>query len=109
MRAAWPMGSRVVRSSRRWPARNLAGLGNSTCRRRRPQIRDSRKGPRPGDARAIARKLTSRRPSPPGIPHRVELALRISFPRTLVERLTAQAIREARRLEQVIIERIERE
>jgi len=57
----------------------------------------------------IARKLTSRRPSPPGIPHRVELALRISFPRTLVERLTAQAIREARRLEQVIIERIERE
>jgi len=56
----------------------------------------------------IAKRLTARQPSPPGIPDRVELTLKLSLPRALVERLTAQAIREGRRLEQVIIERIER-
>jgi hypothetical protein len=55
----------------------------------------------------IAKRLTGRRPSPPGIPDRAELTLKISLPRALVERLTAQAIREERRLEQVITEIIQ--
>ncbi len=55
----------------------------------------------------LAKRLVSRRPSPPGIPHRVELALKISLPRVLVERLTARAIREGRSIEQLVMEIIE--
>ncbi len=55
----------------------------------------------------LARRLVSRRPSPPGLPHRVELTLKISLPRVLVERLTARAIREGRSIEQLLTEIIE--
>ncbi len=55
----------------------------------------------------LAKRLVSRRPSPPGIPNRVELTLKISLPRDLVERLTARAIREGRSIEQLVMEMIE--
>ncbi len=56
----------------------------------------------------LAKRLVARRPSPPGIPDRAELTLKISLPRTLLQRLTARAIREGRRLEQIITEILER-
>ncbi len=55
----------------------------------------------------LAKRLVSRQPSPPGIPDRAELTLKISLPRPLLEWLTARAIREGRRLEQLVMEMIE--
>jgi hypothetical protein len=69
---------------------------------RQPQKAPGRETPE-----EIAKRLTSRRPSPLGIPHRAELTLKISLPRPLLERLTAQAIRKECRLEQIITEIIE--
>ncbi len=55
----------------------------------------------------LAKRLVSRRPSPPGLPDRVELTLKISLPRALVERFTARAIREGRSIEQLLTEILE--
>jgi len=52
----------------------------------------------------VAKAVTDRRPSRVGQPTKVEISLRLVLPRPVLERLTAQAIRECRNLEGLIAE-----
>ena len=54
-----------------------------------------------------AKAAVARRPSPPGLPDLAELTLRLAIRRSALERLTARAIREERRLEALIRELLE--
>ena len=55
----------------------------------------------------IAKTVTDKRPSPPGQLEKAELTLRLVLPRSALERLTARAIREQRKLEALIQEILE--
>jgi hypothetical protein len=80
--------------------------------RRRPPSPDERQAalPLPTARRTaptpeqIAKKVTDKRPSPPGQPEKAELTLRLVLPRAVLERLSARAIREGRNLEAVVAE-----
>ena len=48
--------------------------------------------------------MTDKPPSPVGQPTKVEISLRLVLPRPVLERLTAQAIREGRNIEAVVAE-----
>jgi hypothetical protein len=50
----------------------------------------------------IAKAAVAKRPSPVGRPDKVEVMLRFTLPRALMERLTARAIREERSLESLV-------
>jgi hypothetical protein len=52
----------------------------------------------------VAKALTDKRPSPPGQPTKVEISLRLALPRAVLERLSAQAIRQGRNIEAVVAE-----
>jgi hypothetical protein len=55
----------------------------------------------------VAKAVVAKRPSPPGFPDRAEITFRISLPRRTLERLTASAIREERKLEALVQEILE--
>jgi len=52
----------------------------------------------------VAKAVTGKRPSPVGQPTKVEIFLRLVLPRPVLERLTAQTIREGRNIEGVVAE-----
>jgi hypothetical protein len=52
----------------------------------------------------VAKAVTDRRASPPGQPDKTEITLRLVLPRTLLERLSAQAIRQGRNVEVLVAE-----
>ena len=52
----------------------------------------------------VAKAVTDKRPSPVGQPTKVEITLRLVLPRSVLERLGAQAIRDGRNVEAVIAE-----
>jgi hypothetical protein len=56
----------------------------------------------------VAKAVTDKRPSPPGQPTKVEISLRLVLSRSVLERLSAQAIREGRNVESVVAELLER-
>ena len=60
-------------------------------------------------AEQIAKKAVAKRPTVPGRPDRVEVTLRFTLARALMERLTARAIREGRSVEAVVAEILEAE
>ena len=55
----------------------------------------------------IAKIVTDKRPSPVGMPTKAEIGLRLVLPRAALERLTARAMREGRKLEALIQEILE--
>ena len=63
-----------------------------------------RKAPTPEQ---LAKTVTDKRPSPAGLPDKAEITLRLSLPRAVLERLTARALREGRKLEALIQEILE--
>ena len=84
--------------------------------RRRPPPSDERQAAlplsdprRPPTPEQIAKKAVAKRPTVPGRPDRVEVTLRFTLSRALMERLTARAIREGRSVEAVVAEILEAE
>jgi hypothetical protein len=83
--------------------------------RRRPPSPDERQAalPLPAARRQAptpeqtAKIVTAKRPSPVGQLDKAELTLRLVLPRAALERLTARAIREQRKLEALIQEILE--
>jgi hypothetical protein len=55
----------------------------------------------------IARVVVAKLKSPVGLPEKAEITLRLSLPRAVLERLTARAMREQRKLEALIQEILE--
>jgi hypothetical protein len=55
----------------------------------------------------VARLVVAKRPSPPGQPDKAEITLRLALRRKALERLTARAIQEQRRLEDLVREILE--
>ena len=55
----------------------------------------------------IAKTVTDRDPSPPGMPDLAMITLRLALPRAALERLRARAIREGRKVEALIQEILE--
>jgi hypothetical protein len=55
----------------------------------------------------LAKRVVAKRPSPPGIPGRAELTLKLTLPRPVLEQLTVQAVHEGRRLEALVEEILE--
>lgn len=74
-----------------------------------PPEPESRKPPKkiPPTPEQTAKTVTAKRRSPPGELDKVEIALRLVLPRAVLERLTAHAIREQRKLEALIQELLE--
>jgi hypothetical protein len=74
-----------------------------------PPEPESRKPPKkiPPTPEQTAKIVTAKRPSPPGQRDKAELTLRLVLPRPVLERLTARAIREQRKLEALIQEILE--
>jgi hypothetical protein len=62
---------------------------------------------KPPTPEQLAKTVTDKRPSPVGQPDKAEITLRLVLPRATLERLTAQAIREQRKLEALIQEILE--
>jgi hypothetical protein len=61
----------------------------------------------PPTPEAIAKTVTDRDPSPPGMPELAAITLRLALPRAVLERLRARAIREQRKLEALVQEILE--
>jgi hypothetical protein len=57
----------------------------------------------------LAKAAVAKRPKVLGRPDRVEVVLRFTLPRDVMERLTARAIREGRSIESVVAELLEHE
>jgi hypothetical protein len=55
----------------------------------------------------VAKIVTDKRPSPVGQPTKAEISLRLVLQRPALERLTARAMRESRRLEALFQEILE--
>jgi hypothetical protein len=55
----------------------------------------------------VAKAVTDKRPSPVGQPTKAEISLRLVLPRVVLERLTARAIREGRKLEALVAETLD--
>jgi hypothetical protein len=74
-----------------------------------PPEPEPRKGPKkiPPTPEQIAKVVTDKRPSPVGQPTKAEITLRLSLPRAVLERLTARAMREGRKLEALVQEILE--
>ena len=53
-----------------------------------------------------AKIVVAKLKSPVGLPDKAEISLRLSLPRAVLERLTARAMREGRKLEALIQERV---
>ena len=72
---------------------------------------EPRKGPQKAGLtpEQVAKKVTDQRPSPVGQPTKVEITMRLVLPRIVLERLSARAIREGRRVEDLITEILGRE
>jgi hypothetical protein len=74
-----------------------------------PPEPEPRKGPKkiPPTPEQIAKVVTDKRPSPVGQPTKAEITLRLVLPRAALERLSARALREGRKLEALIQEILE--
>ena len=78
-----------------WPDDRQATLPLTAARRKAPTPEQ------------IAKTVTDKRPSPVGQLEKAEITLRLVLPRAVLERLTARAIREERKLEALIQEILE--
>jgi hypothetical protein len=63
----------------------------------------------PPTAEQTAKIVTDKRPSPVGQLDKAEITLRLALPRAVLERLTARAIRETRKIEALVQEILEEE
>jgi hypothetical protein len=61
----------------------------------------------PPDPEQIAKVVTAKLPSPVGMPEKAEISLRLVLPRAALERLSARAIRQQRKLEALVQEILE--